>query len=221
MPRYALEFTKRGYIKYISHLDMTRLFKRVFKRQGIELRYSNGYNPHPRMVFANPLPLGYESRGEFLEIETVSELEAEDIRARLNAGLPEGIRIIAAEERAAGKTLAARCSAAVYLIYIPVEEREVRQGIIDGYLCQERIWAFKRQKKTGEMIPTDIKEGIRELSGTYENGTFVLRLAAELRNEHVLSPEQVISSFLEYSGWDVKRKDIEVERIRLEFIDKQ
>ena len=71
MNRYFMIFSKTGYIKYISHLDMLRLFKRAFKRTGIALEFSHGFNPHPKMGFAQPLSLGYTSLGEYIEFETV------------------------------------------------------------------------------------------------------------------------------------------------------
>ena len=48
MNRFAIKFNKRGYIKYTSHLDMLRLFKRAMKRCDIRLKYSQGFNPHPK-----------------------------------------------------------------------------------------------------------------------------------------------------------------------------
>ena len=71
MSRYVVKFYKEGVLRYISHLDLLRLFKRSFKRVDIKLQYSQGFNPHPKMSFAQPLSLGYDSRGEYLEIETV------------------------------------------------------------------------------------------------------------------------------------------------------
>ena len=55
MSRYVLKFRKFGYVKYISHLDLLRVFKRTFKKTDLQLRYSQGFNPHPRMGFAQPL----------------------------------------------------------------------------------------------------------------------------------------------------------------------
>src|SRR5659263_497609 len=55
MYRYIVKFSKFGYIKYISHLDLMRLFKRSFKRMGVKLEYSQGFNPHPKMGLAQPL----------------------------------------------------------------------------------------------------------------------------------------------------------------------
>ena len=66
MSKYVLTFSKSGLIRFTSHLDMLRLFKRGFRRAGIELKYSQGFNPHPRMGFAQPLSLGYLAEAELL-----------------------------------------------------------------------------------------------------------------------------------------------------------
>ena len=58
MYRYYLEFSKTGNIRFISHLDLLRLFKRTFKRSGIELVYSQGFNPTRNWALPSLFPLG-------------------------------------------------------------------------------------------------------------------------------------------------------------------
>jgi radical SAM-linked protein len=96
MHKYVLKFSKEGYIKYTSHLDMLRLFKRAFKKCDIRLEHSQGFNPHPKMGFAQPLSLGYTSRCELLEYELEGEEKPahKEIVARLNEALVEGVRVI-------------------------------------------------------------------------------------------------------------------------------
>ena len=53
--KYVLKFSKDGYAKYTSHLDLLRFFKRAFRKSGIALSYSQGFNPHPKTVFSVPL----------------------------------------------------------------------------------------------------------------------------------------------------------------------
>ena len=74
--KYVIRFQKTGVICYTSHLDIMKVFKRSFKRAGIRLAYSQGFNPHPKMGFAQPLSLGYESMDEYIEFETVDEILA-------------------------------------------------------------------------------------------------------------------------------------------------
>ena len=73
MIRYIMQFSKTGTSCYISHLDLVRVFHRAFKRAGIKLEYSKGFNPHPKMGFAQPLSLGYTGMREYIEFETEEE----------------------------------------------------------------------------------------------------------------------------------------------------
>ena len=75
MFKYVISFSKNGYIKYTSHLDMMRMFKRAFRRSEILLQYSQGFNPHPKMGFAQPLSLGYAADEEYIEFETRQEYD--------------------------------------------------------------------------------------------------------------------------------------------------
>ena len=83
MSEYIIEFSKTGTICFTSHLDMMRIFKRVFKRTGVALAYSQGYNPHPKMGFAQPLSLGYWGMKEYFECETAGEWENDQLLQRL------------------------------------------------------------------------------------------------------------------------------------------
>ncbi len=124
MSKYIIEFSKTGTICYTSHLDLMRIFKRAFKRTGIALAYSQGFNPHPKMGFAQPLSLGYWGIEEYIEFETAEGQDAdghEALMQRLAAGLPEGIdlkRCLPADHLT--KTLAAHTVAAEYMIAVPV-----------------------------------------------------------------------------------------------------
>ena len=93
MPRYVIEFEKGGYTKYISHLDLLRVFKRIFKVTGLDVRYSQGYNPHPKMGFAQPLSLGYSSVNEYLEFETVTAHDTGEMRNVIQKNLPHDVII--------------------------------------------------------------------------------------------------------------------------------
>ena len=87
--QYVIEIKKDGYMKYISHLDMIKLFKTSFKKAGIKLAYSQGFNPHPKMGFAQPLSLGYSSSCELLEFETKDDINPNEILLLLQNSVPK------------------------------------------------------------------------------------------------------------------------------------
>ncbi|MBR6206920.1 MAG: TIGR03936 family radical SAM-associated protein [Oscillospiraceae bacterium] len=91
-----VQFEKTGRARYISHLDLQHTIQRGFSRAGIAIRHSNGFNPHPQMSIALPLPLGCESVCEIMDFapETVPDLDR--LTEEMNEKLPEGIRFVKA-----------------------------------------------------------------------------------------------------------------------------
>ncbi|MCI8871187.1 MAG: DUF2344 domain-containing protein [Lawsonibacter sp.] len=86
-----LVFSKTGRAKYISHLDLMRTFQRAFARAGIEIKHTEGFNPHPFVSIALPLSVGYSSQCEILEFGLVGGAAPEEVPERLTAAMPEGI----------------------------------------------------------------------------------------------------------------------------------
>ena len=87
-------FAKRGRLKYISHLDVTRCLSRVFSRCGLPIWYTQGFNPHPYLTFALPLPLGFESECETFDFRLTEPVDYDTVRERLNAALPPDLRVL-------------------------------------------------------------------------------------------------------------------------------
>ena len=93
MPRALFE--KTGNAIYISHLDLMRVFQRAFKRAGLPLTHTKGFNPRPSVSIALPLSLGVSSRCELLDFGLEGEKVPNDqILERLNACLTEGVRVL-------------------------------------------------------------------------------------------------------------------------------
>ena len=93
MPR--LLFEKRGNAVWISHLDLMRVFQRAFKRAGLPLTHTQGFNPRPSVSIALPLSVGIESGCELLDFDLDgSAVSNEEIRQRLNRALVAGIRVL-------------------------------------------------------------------------------------------------------------------------------
>ena len=101
--KLRLIFIKEGRAVYISHLDLLRTFQRVFLRQGLVLRHSQGFHPHPILSFALPLPVGQSSACEVLDFEVVEDMDGKGLPESLNRFMPEGIRAVdRSEERRVG-----------------------------------------------------------------------------------------------------------------------
>lgn len=73
MTTVRLRFTKTGEAAYISLLDLQRVMQRAFKRSGLPVWYTQGFNPHIYMTFAAPLALGQESVAESLDFKSETD----------------------------------------------------------------------------------------------------------------------------------------------------
>ena len=99
MIRVRATFEKCGRAKYISHLDLNRCMLRTFRRSRLPIWYTEGFNPHPYYSFALALSLGFESSCEILDFNLTEDIPFDEIRDRLNAVMPEGMRIVNVAEQ--------------------------------------------------------------------------------------------------------------------------
>lgn len=86
-------FSKTGKLKFISHLDLVRTMKAALLRSGVPVWYTEGFNPHPKMVFALPLSLGTESLCEYMDFKITRPMDHDEIAERLNRALPPEIQV--------------------------------------------------------------------------------------------------------------------------------
>jgi len=92
--RFRIRFEKGAGVRFTSHLDLLRTWERTLRRSGLPLAFSQGHHPHIRMSFGPPLPLGYRSRAEVLDLE-FARPPGVDLAERLNAVLPGDLRVLA------------------------------------------------------------------------------------------------------------------------------
>jgi len=90
-----LIYKKSGRARYISHLDINRLFSRVLKRSGLPVWYTEGFNPHIFVTFALPLSLGFESEYDICDFRLDDEsISNEKVLEVLKNAFPESIEVV-------------------------------------------------------------------------------------------------------------------------------
>lgn len=93
-------FKKQGRAVYISHLDVNRFMIRAVRLAKLPIWYTEGFNPHPYITFAQPLSLGFASECELLDMKlTDDDMPLSDVKARLSAVMPQGLVITDVIER--------------------------------------------------------------------------------------------------------------------------
>jgi radical SAM-linked protein len=93
-----VRYAKRGKMRFASQLDVARAFERGVRRAELPIAYSVGFTPHPKISYAGGVPTGVASEAEYLSLTLTSQAEADVVRERLNAALPDGIDVIAVTE---------------------------------------------------------------------------------------------------------------------------
>ena len=162
MAKLRLVFTKEGRAVYISHLDLLRTFQRVFIREGLVLRHSQGFHPHPILSFALPLSVGQSSDCEILDFEVTAELDGSQLPEKLNAYMPEGIRATDCyvPTRPVRDLAAIRCRVEfVYDNGVP----ENAAGEIAALFQREEVVIQKRTKRK-QMADVDIRPMVLSLT---------------------------------------------------------
>ena len=160
-----VKFYKKNYLKYISHLDLMRLFQRSFNRAEIPINYSQGFNPHPKFSIANPLALGIESEEEYMDVE-MDYIPTEEFIEKMNIVLPEDVQITKAEYLEKEESIASLIAWAFYQIDFSISEKkdkETLQDIFNKWLSQEEIMMTKSRKKGKRKIEKE--EDIKNLIG--------------------------------------------------------
>ncbi len=91
--KVSLTYSKLEQAKYYGHLELVNIFMRALKRAGIPVKFSQGFHPKPKLSFKDSLPIGLESQCEQITLTVPVQTSARDIVDRLNASLPDGLRM--------------------------------------------------------------------------------------------------------------------------------
>ncbi|MDR1298878.1 MAG: TIGR03936 family radical SAM-associated protein [Oscillospiraceae bacterium] len=208
--KYRLVFEKTGRARYISHLDLMRTLTRAFARADVPLRHTEGFNPHPRVSLALPLPVGQESVCELMDFETDIKIPPESIPGRVNPFMPEGIsaRAVTAAERAASQIKWIDTC-------IALEYDDPRPGAADElerFFSQGRIIVQKRSKRS--VLELDLAASMR-LSSVQALGQRSVDIRALLSaNSPAINPELLVAAISRDMA-ELSPDYVQASRIRL------
>ena len=133
-----VRYAKRGKMRFASHLDVARAFERGVRRAGLPVAYSAGFTPHPKISYAGGAPTGVASEAEYLSLALTSRTEAEAVRERLNAALPDGIDVIDVTEDAGGLP-ASRLTASEWQVILPGLTPDSVAPAVQRFLALEHV----------------------------------------------------------------------------------
>jgi radical SAM-linked protein len=216
-----LKFTKGNEVKYISHLDLMRVFQRAIRRTRVPISYSSGFNPHQEISFGAPLSLGVTSNAEYVDLKLAEAAEPEDIKVRLNNSMPAGIRILDGKMLGESpKSAMSIVTHARYNIRMNIENvsADELKKHIEGFVAQEHVKVMKEQPKKGfELKEVDIRPMIVDMKLIEANGDlYIIECLLLSGSKANLKPELLMMAFKEYTGYNISGIRINREEVYAE-----
>ena len=189
MPRILFE--KKGNAIWISHLDLMRVFQRSFKRAGLPLTHSGGFNPRPSVSIALPLSVGVESACELLDFDLDGyEVSCEEMRDRLNATLVSGVKVLEVYEEARKIKHLAYLDCVVTLEY---DNGAPEADAIADLFRRETLFVEKKTKSNG-IQDQDILPMIRSLNVEQTDSQTLTISARVCCQNPTLNPMQMVAA---------------------------
>lgn len=151
--RARLKYSVNGRVRFISHLDLMRVFFRACIRKDIPVAVSQGYSPHLKLSFGPPLSVGMSSFCEYLDIYLKKPVSIESLKKDLQEGLPEGVCIEEIYSVSLSlPSLSAVISDAEYSVKIPLEYLIDVRDRIQSFLGRKSI-IIERKGKSIDIRP--------------------------------------------------------------------
>jgi radical SAM-linked protein len=190
-------YKKSGPLRFVSHLDMTRVMTRLLRLSKVPIWYTEGFNCHPYITFALPLSLGFSSEYEVMDFRFDDENDDFDIKKAekmISDVVPNGIEVIALKEP---KFKSGKITMADFEITF-FEDAGVDANSLEEFLCLKEIIVSKKTKKGGvkeidiapKIIKYDIKKG-KEI---------ILCLRLPAGGEDNINPKILVDKYLSESG---------------------
>ena len=157
----AIRFSIQGDVRFISHHDAMRLFRRALSRATLPVKYSEGFNPHPRLSLPLPRPVGMASEAEVLVIELEQPVESGELLERLARQMPEGISLEHAWSLTSKRAI--QPETVVYEVELSEEDAAIAREAIDRF-NQAESWSIQRTAREGRKAKViDARAGLDDV----------------------------------------------------------
>lgn len=186
--RVWIKFAKESPMRFLSHLDLMRVWQRAIRRAGLPVAYSAGFNPHPKISFASALAVGVTSDGEYLDIQ-FAELLGGDAFERLSETLPHGLRLLEWRQiPEATPAIMSLVCAAQWELSLQAEESRNLQEALQSLLAASSLPVEREGKKGIKTV--DIRPLIYRLE--VDEKESCLRMLLASGGESVVRPGEVL-----------------------------
>jgi radical SAM family uncharacterized protein/radical SAM-linked protein len=186
--RFRLRFSKKGIVRFVSHLEQIEVFRRAARRSNLPIAFTAGFSPKVKSSYGPPLSVGHESSCEYMELYFTQKVSAEDIRTKISNVLPNGFKLLDLKK-------VPLTFPAIDILSNVAEYKISNIGIsteeIDRFLSQDKI-LIKKTKKD-KVVEIDAKPLIR----FFQNDGGILKLQLRFGSGKTLKPELILQKMLE------------------------
>ena len=199
-------YTKTGFAKYISHLDMVRCFTRAMKRAKAPIWFTQGFNPRAFLTFAMPLSLGFESYCEVVDFRITEKRNLDDLAKEIDSQLPDTINVL---KISTPNMKTDEIKYAKYEVTLPNSQDEFYKKVCDTMNSNEFL-VSKKCKKGRQKIEklVDIKENIIEYQIDRLEDKIILKLLLSSGNENNINPMLIVKNICNGTDCDTDDADI-------------
>ncbi len=191
MKNVRIFYTKTDRMRFVSHLDMTRFMTRMIRKAHLPIWYTEGFHPHAYINFALPLPLGFESNYEIMDIRLPDDYDIDGLTDRLNAVFPPYVRAFRTAEAVlkSGKVAFAKFE-------ITFRDGGVLTRPLTDFLSRDSIPVTKRTKRDEKLVDLAAKIIEKSFAQTADGNTKLL-LTLPAGSVDNINPELLLIAFFE------------------------
>lgn len=193
--KLRIRYARLGRLRFSSSRDFARAVERALRRSGVPMAFSAGFHPHPKISYAGAAPTGAASEAEYFEISVTERVDPEQVRAALNASLPEGLNILEVVEAGPG-SLAERLQASEWEIGFPgTDPDEVRQAVARLMAVESApvTRTFKNGPKTFDARAPIVAAEVRVEDESDPAGYAILRVVVQ-HTTPVVRPDDILTA---------------------------
>jgi radical SAM-linked protein len=173
--RLRITFGRHGGARYLSHLEMMRMWERALRRADWKLAYSQGFNPHPKLLFAAALPVGVAAESELLDVHLEEPRALESAVTELSQRMPPGLNVVGvAEVPVDAPPIQHTVQSAEYVALCPGGYRDALIVEIGRVLAAQSL--PRGRQKEGKVVDYDLRPMIRSLGLEDDSSRALLRM---------------------------------------------
>ena len=219
--KLRMQITKDPEIRFISHLEYSRTISRAIRRAKLPAAYSEGFNPHLKFSLASALGVGVVSYTEFVEIELAEPMEVEPAARALDAALPRGIRVLAADAvDTHHAALMSQAAGAEYRVTLPFAE-DISEAVAAFNAAPELLFKKAAPKTKAGFKEIDVKFYIPQLQAKGDGENTVFSFDCKITPTGSMKAVDLLNALNEHYHLGLPVEMADIERLHLYRLSKK